>query len=106
VFQKSDSIEFELVLRTRSVKDRTRFPDLAIADHRFDVSKYYTDHRIPNVRFEVGELVGDNTTSPASFRVSTRGSGVNLTYLTADVWFELGRFQTTYRMPAVRIIVK
>jgi hypothetical protein len=98
VVQKSDSIEFELVLRTLSVEDRTQFPDLVTEDYRFDVSKYYQDHRVPNVRFEVEEVAGDNTVRPASYRLSSRGGGVDLKYLTADVSFELGRFQTTYRL--------
>jgi hypothetical protein len=36
-------------------------------------------------------------TRPASYRVSTQGDGgVDVEHLTADVWFELGRFHTTY----------
>lgn len=99
VFGNNDPIDFELVLRTLSVEDRDRFPPLVIDDYKVDVPNYYADHRVPNVRFEVLEVIDGKATRPASYRVSTHGDGgIDVQYLTADVWFALGRYELTYRL--------
>ena len=98
VFGNADSIEFQLVLRTLSVEDRTRFPDLVIDDYRVDEQRYYADHRVPNVRFEVDEVVAGRTARPASFLAWTQGGGASVEFLDAHVSFRLGRFRTTYKL--------
>ena len=97
VFGTHDAVDVALELRTPSVEERDRFPPLVISDYRVDVPNYYADKRAPNVRFEVMEVVGGHAVWPASYRVATQGDrGKSSQYLTADVWFQLGRSRSTY----------
>jgi hypothetical protein len=98
VFGVKDFIDFQLVLRTKSVEDRSRFPDLIIDDSLIDLRSQSAVHPAPNVRVEVLEVLRGGVTRPASYLVSGSGDSVDVQYLEADVWFLLGRYQMTYRL--------
>lgn len=89
VFTRHDSVSAILEIRTPSVEDQNRHPSMVIDDYRYDTPNYFTDHRVPNITFEV-VAVHNGVSTPIPFRVSSQGGGGELQYLNVDVDFYLG----------------
>jgi hypothetical protein len=94
-FRTTDYISLELELRLPSLEDRST--RLVIDDYRYEEPNYFTDKRVPNVRFEVTKVRG-RARRPTSYRVASQGSGGDVEREHTNVWFQLGRSRAVYRL--------
>jgi hypothetical protein len=86
---KPGTVDLNLEIATNSVDEQNTLTVIVVDDYRYDTVNYFTDHRVPNVKFVVSRME-NGAYVPVNFRAASQGSGRNLQYLEGNVWFQIG----------------
>ncbi|WP_395740592.1 hypothetical protein [Prosthecobacter sp.] len=89
VFSLRESVQFNLVVITKSVEDQNTLEPLTVDDWRYDEPNYFADGRVPNVVLHVERKEKDGRWERVPFRASSQGGGANLERLHAHLAVEV-----------------